>query len=175
MISLHFSICFVICSWKRIHLQCRRPWFNSWVGRSVGEGIGHPLQCSWACLVAQLEENLPAMQGTWVRSLGWEYPWRGERPPTPVFWPGEFHGLYSPCSCQELDTTERLFHFQKIPGFKASQFTHGKDMQIHWLGCQVLPREPQPTWPHSSPLLWHLDIFTGRLYVHGCPPLSSCL
>ena len=28
--------------------------------------------------------------------------------PTPVFWPGEFHGLYSPCGCKESDTTERL-------------------------------------------------------------------
>ena len=35
-------------------------------------------------------------------------PWRRERPPTPVFWPGEFHGLYSPWGRKELDTTERL-------------------------------------------------------------------
>ena len=42
-------------------------------GRSPGEGIGYPLQYSWASLVAQLVKNLPAMQ-TWVRSLGWEDP-----------------------------------------------------------------------------------------------------
>ena len=30
----------------------------------------------------------------------------GERPPTPVFWPGEFHGLYSPGPCKESDRTE---------------------------------------------------------------------
>ena len=34
------------------------------------------------------------------------FPWRRERLPTPVFWPGEFHGLYSPWGCKELDTTE---------------------------------------------------------------------
>jgi len=28
--------------------------------------------------------------------------------PTPVFWPGEFHGLYSPRGREELDTAERL-------------------------------------------------------------------
>ena len=28
--------------------------------------------------------------------------------PTPVFWPGKFHGLYSPWVRKELDTTERL-------------------------------------------------------------------
>ena len=34
--------------------------------------------------------------------------WRRERLPTPVFWPGEFHGLYSPWGCKQSDTTERL-------------------------------------------------------------------
>ena len=77
-------------------------------GRSAGEGIGYPLQYSWASLVAQLEKNLSAMRETWVWSLGWEDPWRRERLPTPVFWPGEFHGLYSPWGHKEWDTTERL-------------------------------------------------------------------
>ena len=30
-----------------------------------------------------------------IPGLG-KIPWRRERLPTPVFWPGEFHGLYSP-------------------------------------------------------------------------------
>ena len=42
-------------------------------GRSPGEGIGYPLQDSWASLVAQLVRNPPAMQET-VGSLGWEDP-----------------------------------------------------------------------------------------------------
>ena len=41
-------------------------------GRSPGEGIGFPLQYSWAFLVVQLVNNPPAMGETWVRSLGWE-------------------------------------------------------------------------------------------------------
>ena len=40
--------------------------------RSAGEGIGYPLPYSWASLVAQQVKNPPAMQETWVRSLGWE-------------------------------------------------------------------------------------------------------
>ena len=44
------------------------------LGRSAGEGIGYPLQYSWAPLVAQLVKNLPAMWETWVGSLGWEDP-----------------------------------------------------------------------------------------------------
>ena len=43
-------------------------------GRSSGEGIGYPLQYSWASLVAQLVKNPPAMWETWVRPLGWEDP-----------------------------------------------------------------------------------------------------
>ena len=35
--------------------------------------------------MAQLVKNLPAMRETWLRSLGWEDPWRRERLPTPVF------------------------------------------------------------------------------------------
>ena len=35
-------------------------------GRSAGEGIGYPLQYSWASLVAQLVKNLPTTQETWV-------------------------------------------------------------------------------------------------------------
>ena len=43
-------------------------------GRSPGEGIGHPVQYSWASLVTQLVKNSPAMWETWVQSLGWEDP-----------------------------------------------------------------------------------------------------
>ena len=173
-------------------------------GRSPGEGIGYPLQCSLVSLVAQLVKNPPAMWETCVPSLGWEDPlekgkvaaaaakslqscptlcdpvdssplgspvpgilqartlewaaisfskawkwkvkvkslsyvrllatprtaayqappsigfsrqeyWSGlplpsprERLPTPIFWPGEVHGLYSPGSLKDSDTTEWL-------------------------------------------------------------------
>ena len=35
-------------------------------GRSNGEGIGYPLQFSWASLVAQLVKNPPTIWKTWV-------------------------------------------------------------------------------------------------------------
>ena len=77
--------------------------------RSAGEGIGYPQQYSWAFLVVQLVKNLPAMQETWVLSLGWEDPLEKGKAPvlfTQVYWPGEFHGLYSPWGPKELDTTQ---------------------------------------------------------------------
>ena len=64
------------------------------LGRSTGEGIGYSFQYSWASLVAQLVKNPRAVWETWVLFLGLEDPLE-ERLPTPVFWPGEFYGLYS--------------------------------------------------------------------------------
>ena len=40
-----------------------------------------------------------------------------ERLPTPIFWPGEFHGLYSPWGRKEWDTTEPLFTHSQHYGF----------------------------------------------------------
>ena len=59
-------------------------------------------------LVARLVKNLPATGrpgfNPWVKKIHW----RREGVPTPVFWPGEFHGLYSPRGRKESDTTEQL-------------------------------------------------------------------
>ena len=81
----------------------------------LGEAIGHPPQYSWASLVAQLVKNPPAMWETWVQSLGWENPLEKGKAPIPAFWPGEFHGLYSPWGHKESGTTERLsLHFTML-------------------------------------------------------------
>ena len=62
----------------------------------------------WASLVAQTVKNPPARWEIWVQSLGWEDPWRREQLPTPVFWPGKFHGQrglvgYNPWGLKEWD------------------------------------------------------------------------
>jgi len=64
-------------------------------------------------LVAQRVKRLPAMQETWVQSVGQEDPLEKEMATTPVFLPGKSHGQrsledYSPWDHKELDTTERL-------------------------------------------------------------------
>ena len=63
--------------------------------------LGFPWWLSWLriCLHCGRPEFDP-----WVGKI----PWRRERLPTPVFWPGEFHGLYSPWDCKESDITEWL-------------------------------------------------------------------
>ena len=78
------------------------------LGRSAGEGIGYPLQYSWASLLVQLVKNSPAMWEAWVLSLGWgDTPGEGNR------YPLQYSGLensmdYSSWGCKESDTTEQL-------------------------------------------------------------------
>ena len=63
-------------------------------------------------------------------------PWRRERLPTPVFWPGEFHGLSSPRGRKEDTTAQLLLHFttyvEKQRGFEPSQVgTFSKFVCMH--------------------------------------------
>ena len=46
-------------------------------------------------LVAQMVKRLSTMWETWVRSLGWEVPWRRKWQSTPVLLPGKSHGQRS--------------------------------------------------------------------------------
>ena len=107
-------------------------------GRSAREGIGYPLQYLWASLVAQLVKSLPAMWETWV----WKIPLRREQLPTPVFWSGEFHGLYSPWGRKESDTTEQLsLSLNKtLTGKKRSQ-----EMETYLESCIQIQTVPQST------------------------------
>ena len=76
------------------HLQCRRPWFYSWVGKIPWRRdrlptpvfLGFPGGSAGkesACSVG----NLGLIPGIFLTG---KIPWRRERLPTPVFWPGEF-------------------------------------------------------------------------------------
>ena len=64
-----------------------------------------PLAPLRASLVAQLVKNLPVCRRPGFNPWVGKIPWRREWLPTPVFWPGELHGLYSR---KESDTTEWL-------------------------------------------------------------------
>ena len=78
------------------------------LGRSPGEGIGYPLQYSWASLVAQLAKNLPAMWETWVQSLGWEDPLEKGKATHASFLAWRIPWTDSPRGRKVSDTTERL-------------------------------------------------------------------
>ena len=61
---------------------------------------------SWASLIAQLVKICLQFRRPQFDSWVGKFPWRRERLPTPVFWPGEFHGLYSLWGCKESDMAE---------------------------------------------------------------------
>ena len=66
--------------------------------------------------MAQLVTNPPAVRETRVRSLGWEDPLEKEKATHSSMLAGEFHGLYSPWGCKELDMTEQLSLFSCLLG-----------------------------------------------------------
>ena len=72
------------------------------------QGIRFTLLVSWASLVVQLVKNPPAMQETWVQSLGWEDPLEKVKasPSNILAW--RIPWLYSPWGRKESDTTEQL-------------------------------------------------------------------
>ena len=67
----------------------------------------------WASLVAQLVKNLPAMQETWIRSLGWEDPLeKGTATHSSILGLENSIDCLSPWGLKESDMTERLaLHF----------------------------------------------------------------
>ena len=71
-------------------------------GKFPGEGIGYPLQYSWASLLNQLVKNLPAMWETWIRSLVGNILWRRTWEHTPVFLPGESLWTEEPGKLQSM-------------------------------------------------------------------------
>ena len=93
---------------KESACNARDPSLIPGSGRSTGKGICYLLQYSWASLVAPcLQRGRPGFD-PWVGKI----PWRREKLSTPVFWPGEFHGLYSPWGRKESDMTKQLsLHF----------------------------------------------------------------
>ena len=125
--------------------------------------VVHRLSCSVACrmLLDQGSNRSLALQGKFFTSeppgkrpplyptkslliqliiLVGMIPWRRERLPTPVFWPGEFHRLYRPWGRKELDMTERLsvilVNISETASYWSISFTHlayGKQNRVDWV------------------------------------------
>ena len=79
------------------------------LGRSPGEGLGYPFQYSWAYLVTQMLKNPPAMQETWVRSLGGEDPLEKGMAAHSSILPGESPWTEEPGGLQSMGS-QRVRH-----------------------------------------------------------------
>ena len=92
--------------------QCRRPWFNSWVGKihwrrdrlPTPVFLGFPYGPAGKKIHLQCER--PEFD-SWVGKI----PWRREELPTSVFWTGEFHGLCIVHGVTKRWTQLSDFHF----------------------------------------------------------------
>ena len=115
--------------------------------------------------VAQLAKRICLQCGRpgfnpWVGKI----PWRRERLLTPVFWPGEFHGLYSPWGHKELDRTERLWLCWSQ--LKLLSLTHCSP------ACGLVPNSPRTCigpWPGVLGTL-----VPGDREIINCSPVYLC-
>ena len=76
------------------------------LGRSDGEGICYPLQCSWVSLMNKLVKNQPVVWETWVWCLGWEDPLEKGMSTDSSILPSRMPWIVWGCS--QSDTTEWL-------------------------------------------------------------------
>ena len=87
------------------------------------ERIQHPFPFSRGSSQPRDQTQVSCIAGQFLTSwTSRETPWRKKRLPTPVFWPGEFHGLYSPWDLKKSDTTDWLSLFISRNQFKILLF-----------------------------------------------------
>ena len=97
-------------------------------GRSPGEGMGYPLQYSWASVVAQTVKNPPAMQETPVPFLGWE-------DPLEKGWATHSSILGLPCGLAGKESTCNVGGLGLIPGLGRSP-GEGKGYPFWYFGLE---------------------------------------
>ena len=102
-------------TWWRICLQCRRPGFDPWVGKTPPWRRGRlptPVFLGFPGGSHGEESACSAGDLGSIPGLGRPPPPRRRgRLPTPVFWPGEFHGLYIVHGVAKSQTRLSDFHF----------------------------------------------------------------
>ena len=130
------------------------------LGRSAGEGIGYPLQYSWASLVAQLQKNPPTMRETWVWFLGWEDPLeKGTATPSSIL-------------AWKISWTEEPGKLQSL-GSQRVGHNWATSLQLVSL-CIILPKSnPCYSKWQDFLLFWLNNIPLCILFIHSS--ISGCL
>ena len=112
---------------------------NSKCWRIYGERLPTPVFLVFPCGLAGKESACNAGDLGSIPGLG------RESLSTPVFWPGEFHGLYSPRGLKESDMTEQLsLGFPSSSDSKASVCNAGDPGSISGLGRSPGERNGSP-------------------------------
>ena len=129
---------------KNLACNAGDPGLIPGLGRSPGEGVGYPLQYSWASLVAQLGRN-PAMWETQVQSLDWEDPLSSVQLSSVA---QSCPTLCDPMNC----STPGLPVHHRLPEFTQ---TH-----VHRVGDAIQPSHPlsSPSPPAPNPSQHHFPM-----------------
>ena len=131
------------------------------------------------------------MWETWFDPWVGKIPGRRERLPTPVFWPREFHGLYSPWGRKKSDTTEWLSLSPLNPDLFLTP-VESWDPNFMWLWVWGSPQKSaklvRKTWrsattktqllfcPFVAFALWGCGLCSGEsLGMQTRPPLAHPL
>ena len=182
---------------------------NEWEDYSSNFGEGVEISRNWATdlwlvfwqglgtVAVPLVVGLPSLLSWWrihlrCRRPGFDpwfgkIPWRGERLPTLVFWPGEFHGLYSPRGHRESLSVVVVVGLlvQSCPTLCNPKDCSPPSSSVHRIlqarmkntgaGCHFRPQGIFPTQgsnpglQHCRQILYHLSSSQSRLVCHLGP------
>ena len=123
------------------------------LGRFPGEGIGYPLLfLGFPCGSAGRESSCNVGDLGSIPGLGTS-PGEWKRVLTPVFWPGEFHELYSPWSHKESDLTEQLSLWRHYMGINYIKYA-----KINTFNQNRPPKKAVCYISASKAVAWHKPV-----------------
>ena len=141
-------------------------------GRSDGEGIGYPLQYFGVSLMAQPVKNLPAMQETWIWSLGWEDPLEKGMTTHSSILAWEIPWKEQPGWLQSIG-------LQRVGHYWATKHTHththtfiGKEKKkLNWGLTSCFSIKPETTHSRQTLIISKCGTIWASVCVHEC---NSC-
>ena len=135
--------------WCRICLQCKRPWFDSWVRKFLWRRDRLRTSVFLGFLGGSIGKESACSGEAWVRSVRWEDPLEeGMAPDSSILaWRipmdrGAWRATYSPWGLRELDMTER----------HSTHSTEGHKWSTNYVNClemQTLKRD-RKLWIRKS-------------------------
>ena len=119
-------------------------------------------------LIARFVRNLPSMQETWVRFLGWEDPWRRKWQPTPVFLPGESHGQRSLVGYSPWGRKSQTWLSDYTATTTKETFDKSKCVHSSWLCIRGMKGRVVINYLNQLKLPWEWVLSYVRLFrIHG--------
>ena len=110
--------------------------------------------------MVQLVKNPPTMFDPWVGKI----PWRRERLPTPVFWLGEFHGLYRPWGRKESNVIGWLSLHTIYLNLWTTALSNS--MKLWAMPCRAF--QDRQVMVESSDKLWSTGEENGKPFQYSC-------